>query len=129
MWEKLLPVIVGAISGGTIATLIAPWINWRIEKRKQKLAYKRELIAKWRVMLADAMKTWQQTDRGIDGLNKVIELLYRDPSFYSLMPYLSLETVQSMDHPRAVIQNAEIPGLLIRISHDITNIESNWDLI
>ncbi len=47
---ELTPIVVagissvfGLISGG-VASLIAPWVNWGIEKRRKKLERRRELI-------------------------------------------------------------------------------------
>jgi hypothetical protein len=43
-----------AISGGLITGVVAPHVAWGIEKKNQKLAYRRELIDKWKGMLAEA---------------------------------------------------------------------------
>ena len=53
----VVPPILGGIAG-----LFSPWANWGIEKRRQKLARRRELITGWRLelvpMLSDRNKDW-----------------------------------------------------------------------
>ena len=57
MDEKIIVALIG-LAGGAIGSLFAPWANWGIEKRKQKLAYRRELVAKWRRMISWASFTY-----------------------------------------------------------------------
>jgi hypothetical protein len=42
--KTALPAFLGFI-GGVIGSLVAPWVHWGIEKKKQGLAAQRELIA------------------------------------------------------------------------------------
>jgi hypothetical protein len=54
--DVLLQALPGAIGGlvtGAIASLIAPWVQWAIEKRRSKLNYRQELIRKWRKEIED----------------------------------------------------------------------------
>jgi len=44
----LISAIAGLISG-TIASLIAPWVNWQIEKVRTRNQYRKEKIKKWRM--------------------------------------------------------------------------------
>ena len=37
--------------GGIIGSIFAPWVNWRIEKRRLKLAHRTELIKEWRTFI------------------------------------------------------------------------------
>ena len=51
MHDNLL-IIVSAIArliSGTIASLIAPWVNWRIEKVRTKNQNRKEKIQQWRM--------------------------------------------------------------------------------
>jgi hypothetical protein len=50
LFQVVIPAISGLVSG-TIASLVAPWINWRIEQKREKLAYKKEMIRRWRQFL------------------------------------------------------------------------------
>ena len=82
-----------AILGGFITGIIAPHINWGIEKRKQKLAHRRELIAKWREMIAEAAKT------APDGKLELYIHLHKD--YYSLIPHLTKEREKSTNRVKS----------------------------
>ncbi len=55
--KELSPIIVaiiGSIAGlisGTVASLIAPWVHYAIESKKEKIKYQGELIKKTRNLL------------------------------------------------------------------------------
>jgi hypothetical protein len=50
LFQVVIPAISGLVSGA-IASLVAPWVNWRIEQKREKLAYKKEMIRRWREFL------------------------------------------------------------------------------
>jgi hypothetical protein len=53
----LWATVAGGVSGlitGTIGSLVAPWANWQVEKRREKLRAKRERVAEWRKELGEA---------------------------------------------------------------------------
>ncbi|KMT66877.1 hypothetical protein [Catenovulum maritimum] len=39
----VVPAVVGLISGA-VGSLVAPWVNWRIEKKRKQIEYKHSLI-------------------------------------------------------------------------------------
>lgn len=45
--EVVISAIVGLIAG-VIGSLVAPWVHWAIEKRREGIKYRRETIARWR---------------------------------------------------------------------------------
>ena len=47
IWNVVIPSSLGLL-GGTIGSLIAPWVSWGIEKRREKLKYRREIIQRCR---------------------------------------------------------------------------------
>jgi len=47
----LVSGVIGLISGG-VGSLIAPWVQWGIEKRKSRLQKKIDYISKWRLLAA-----------------------------------------------------------------------------
>lgn len=130
MDEKLVAAIAGAIAGvigGLLSSLVAPWINWGIEKRKQKLVYRRELIAKWRASLAELAKT--QGPPGERG--DLMYLMERSPEFYSLLPHLKDEkaTLKKIKITKFVYGETTIPLILHRIMEEVNRIEREWDLV
>lgn len=54
MKASILGLIISGVVGllsGAVGSLVAPWIHWGIEKRRDKRAHRRELINSWRVVL------------------------------------------------------------------------------
>jgi hypothetical protein len=54
MNDTVFVAITGGISGlitGAIGSLVAPWVNWGIEKRRKKQERRRELIDRARLLL------------------------------------------------------------------------------
>ena len=45
--EVVVSAVVGLIAGA-IGSLIAPWVHWTIEKRRERLKHRREIIQNWR---------------------------------------------------------------------------------
>ena len=46
-------VIVGVVSAaiGFVSGLLTPWVKWQVEKHRERLAYRQELIKTWRTAL------------------------------------------------------------------------------
>jgi hypothetical protein len=107
----IVSLIVGAIVG--------PYINWGIEKRKQKLAYKRELIIRWRDMLASVLQDMENNhDRGY-----YWHRIETHPHFTSLRPQLKSETCEEM---RKLTNEHECHLFLVK---KVGEIEKKWDLV
>jgi hypothetical protein len=125
MSDTLIAAIVGAVAGiitGSIGSLFAPWANWGIEKQKQKLAHRRELVAKWREMVAETSK---QT-----GVNAEL-YIHSHKDYYSLLPHLRKEGIKARTEAiRAVsVKPYPILPILMLILEDIDRIEREWDLV
>jgi hypothetical protein len=108
----LLPAILGLIAG-VIGSLIAPWVHWGIEKRRQKMNYRRQLIKEWR----------QEIDFDVSSFeNKAL--------YSSLRPHLSKETIDAVEGNTITIRMGRkgdvIKALLL---DDIARIEKEWDLV
>lgn len=53
----MVAAVVGGVAGlatGALASVVAPWVNWGIERRRLRLERRQELIAEWRTGLAEA---------------------------------------------------------------------------
>ncbi|NQT25280.1 hypothetical protein HQ585_07995 [candidate division KSB1 bacterium] len=125
----VLPSFFGLVSG-TVASLIAPWIHWGIEKRKDTRAMRREFIDSLRQMIS------------IDDFNKGTN--WNDFSetimFSQMKPYLS-EAIKKELNPESYndhkVNGPTIYGqspigrdtLRIRVLDEITRVEKKWDLI
>lgn len=146
MDEKVLTAVIGAVAGlisGSIASIVAPWINWGIEKRKQKLAHRRELIAKWRAMVFHIVSVYE-SDEETDA-ETFFDLLAKEQDYLSLKPHISDEAYKKL--LKADITPGEIiivqrgalgsgssrvnpiGGFASLLADEVTRIEKEWKLI
>jgi hypothetical protein len=143
MSDQILTAIIGGIAGligGGIVAIIAPWIKWGIEKRKQKLAYRRELITNWRAMIFNVMSVYEEV-----GAETFFDLLEKEPHYLSLKPHITTEAFKKLSKADIV------PGKIIIVtrgklgsgssiinpigrfisilSSEVDRIEQEWDLL
>jgi len=110
----VIAAIVGAVVGGLV-TLLGQWIHGRIKQKREKLAYKRDMIRRWREFL----------DRNFD------QTEFSGTAIYSeLRPHLSTDTLQSIESNRIALRVGR-GGNVIRslVLDDIARLEKEWDLI
>src|SRR5258706_14054738 len=91
--------IVGAIAGavggvitGTLSSLVAPWINWRLQEKRLKIERRRAAIDAWRRLIQDVARR-----RGSAG--ELLDLLEREQDFYSLKDHLGRGTIGKLFGP------------------------------
>jgi hypothetical protein len=53
MWAAVIPVIISGLLGAGVASVVAPWSNWGVEKRRSDREYRRGLIMSWRNGIAE----------------------------------------------------------------------------
>jgi len=114
LFQVIIPAIAGLVSGG-IVSLVAPWVNWRIEQKREKLAHKRTLIRGWREFLA--------TD--FDQLTFTGTAVYSD-----MRPHLSPSTRESLEGNKIAVRLGR-GGNVIQslVLDDIARLEKEWDLL
>lgn len=126
MAENVTTALIGAMAGliaGSIASIIAPWINWGIEKKKQKHTYRKELIGKWRAMVhASCMRP------DLKSLEDVIIFFENHIDFFSLRPHLKTWKDYSNQEKFMGGRNY-LPDLSDSLLVEITRIEKEWDLV
>jgi hypothetical protein len=112
----VVPPILGGIAG-----LFSPWANWGIEKRRQKLARRRELITGWRLelvpMFSDRNKDW----------SAVKPLIIASPYFASLKPHLSETALKKIFAERTVHVGEDV--FLKLLTDEIGRVERKWKLV
>jgi hypothetical protein len=115
---QALPGAMGGLVTGIIASLIAPWVQWAVEKRRSKLNYRQELIRKWRKEIEDL---------ALGG-----KVMFGGTVTYSeIRPHLRKEVRDSLEQPRtfrvpneARGDNADKAILL----DEVARIEKEWGL-
>lgn len=119
--DDLLKILIPAFFGlvaGIVGSLIAPWVNWGIEKRKLKLAARREFIAL-------ARKTVQVTD----SKNK-----FREHAIYSqLRAFLLKSTRELIESDAITIQTGGrcggVNNYKPQVFDDLHTLEKKWGLL
>ncbi len=121
----LLPFL-GAVIGALIGAILAPFVNWQIEKKKQRLAYRKELISKWRKLFeeyADA-ETVQWPDE------TVFEMLGKRADFMSFAGHTSGRKRYKLSEPEEeYVQNCGIHPLIYIYLQEVVELEKEWKLI
>jgi hypothetical protein len=119
--NKILPALIGFIAGA-LGSIVAPWVNWGIEKKREKLKYKREMIKSWREFI-NLNSDWDN---------------FRDTAVFSEMkPFLSQYLISEIDPPDfedgKVVINLRSPigrdSLKARLLEEITRLELKWKLL
>jgi hypothetical protein len=128
----VLPPILGGAGG-----LITIWANWGIEKRKQRLQRRRELITGWRQTLVPMIGQPQDPPTVWAGKRQRIVMI--SPYYASLRPHLSKSAIEQIEDPVTRIfvrDNAAIPTndwnhhFPLKIFVDeIGRIERKWKLV
>lgn len=151
MENTILVAIIGAIAGfvsGAIASLIAPWIKWGIEKkkllfneRKQLLKDVREIIIteyneheKFTEMLAvnpDSLKDKKIYPKALS----YFDLLQKHLQFQRIISFLDTSTKDSLLNFQLLSLKdrgsklGEMPLPLTNLLENINRIEKKWKLI
>ncbi len=91
-----------------------------LELMREKVVYRRLLVAKWREMVEEVAR---ESDR------PVTEILERHRDFYSLRPHLSQKTIGEICDSRTYIVGHTIATPLSYIIDDIAEVEKKWELV
>ena len=118
-WTTSLTAIVSAVIGGAIASLLAPFVAWQIEKKKIRLETRRQLIAAARAFLQ------------VDHAKKEIA----ESDVYSrLRFFLNHELVKKLESDAILIElgggrGAGVDNFSSKLLDEVARIEKEWDLI
>jgi hypothetical protein len=52
VWATIVPAVISGLFGGGVASLVAPWSQWGVEKRRSDRQHRRDLIREWRTGIA-----------------------------------------------------------------------------
>jgi hypothetical protein len=129
----VITAIVGLLSGifgSVMATFFAPWVKYKIEeqheervKQAEEVKQKRELIAKWRVMVIEIHEKEEATGQSAQ------KLLQVNKDFLALEPYLSSKALQAVyGRETTTVAGSVLQGALLEVKDDIARIEKEWGL-
>jgi len=136
-WDIVLQYVLPSALG-VVAGLFSPWANWGIEKRKQRLQRRRELIAGWRLELIPMVASSQDSPEIWAGPKQAKVL---SSSIYaSLRPHLSKEAIKKIEDPTMglVLNRGGVPPSESYLAYrfplkifidEIARIEREWNLV
>lgn len=112
--EYIISGVIGLI-GGAIGSLLAPWVHWRIEVRKEQLRSKKELILN--------LRTFLQNDDPRD------EKFLRSVDYIRMRPYLSNDFVQELENLRkTVLHSHHWSYYSAKFMEELDLVENLWEL-
>jgi hypothetical protein len=134
--ENVVIALIGLASGaigGAIGGLIAPLVNWRIEKRRQKILYQQTLVQKWRCMVHEVTLKLDEIERGESSRPAHVRspeafFLERHPDFSSLRPLLPPSALYEIFGSMTIHAGRTLPHALIYLTDEIGKIEEKWGL-
>jgi len=98
--------------GGAVTSLGAPWVNWGIEKRRDKMTRRRDLINNARLMFS--------------GRTLRREEIRQSPAYGAIRPFLSSELTNNIGKNN--ISGGE-QGIQDKIMQEVSALEKKWKLI
>jgi len=133
--DVLIAASSGAIAGlisGVVGSLIAPWVQWAVEKRRNRQNYRRELIQSWR----DTVTAFVQKGNGPDRINQLSET----PEYSMMKAYLNsesrhwievtmAETYDSIREDEPEDWRLEVAGKRKIILDELARLEQKWGLV
>jgi hypothetical protein len=112
LWSGVISAVAGFIAGA-IGSLVAPWVHWSVEKRREKTRYRREIIQRCREKIESPQftKQWFRSTQeyrylkpllsknAIEGIERDLTMLAGSLSEDSWNPYrrLLLEAVEKLE--------------------------------
>ena len=121
MSESTIQLIISGVVGlitGAIASLIAPWVKWGIEKKKIQLDKKRQIIEEFRNIL---------NDYGFDR-----KKLINNPNYRSIREFLHKESIKDLETTmpalRGVMGNDAMDHDKDRMYKALSELEQKWGI-
>lgn len=113
MDEKIIAALLGLVAG-VVGSLIAPWVQWAVEKRRSTLAYRADTIRRWREAVDGDPRGFLNTSQ-----------------YASLRPHLKKEVLSRVEDHRTHIAAGGRGGDAKKqmLLDEIARIEREWGLL
>ena len=114
--DIILTALVGLV-GGVIGSLIAPWVQWAVEKRRRQVEYRRELIQSWRAEI-------EAFDHEANN--------FGDTAAYSaIRSHLRSEVREAVEKPRTFYVGGGRGDMVKKhkLLDEVARIEKEWELV
>jgi hypothetical protein len=133
-WTTVITSVLASTALSSVVTgIIAPSINWGIEKKRLTRAYREAQIQKWRQMVHDVALKVNKIEQGEDARPANVRspeafLLEMHRDFPSLMPLLPESAQYEIFGSMTVHAGRTRPHALIYLDREIGKIEEKWGL-
>lgn len=122
--QYLIPAAAGLLSGA-IGSLIAPWVQWGVEARRDRMKARRDLLSQARKLLAEPPSVAE---------------FRRLPLYFQLKQFLKPATIANVagrfdEHGNEVLQivvggpHGGLHPYAHEVLHDLASIEKEWGLV
>jgi hypothetical protein len=125
--QTALIAAVSGLAAGATGSVVAPWVNWGIDKRRSRMQRRRELVDSWR----EGLSEWAQHPPN-SGTPDFLLLSW----FQTLIPHLSESATVLLRERKVVIQpKISFPGVskesryIVTVREEIDRIEEMWKLV
>ena len=151
MNDTIMVALIGAIAGlisGTIASLIAPWINWGVKKKKFRLEERRKLLKEIREIIIKEYEAHEKFTKELalnpDSTKQKIfyptaityyDTLNKHSQFQRLIPFIHNDTINLLKKSKLLSLAdrgsalGEMPKPYENLMQSLSSIENKWDLI
>ncbi|MFC6157191.1 hypothetical protein [Kribbella jiaozuonensis] len=115
----------GLLSGG-IASLVAPWVTWQLERRRQLHKDRLAMLAEWREGLREAESNSPQMDR--------LRSFLTTPWYKTLRPHLNPSLRDDLELTPILAGSIGTPVIKYRqdvavlLNDEIDRIAKEWDM-
>ncbi|KLI04077.1 MULTISPECIES: hypothetical protein [Mycolicibacterium] len=132
MASEVWAAIIGGAAGlatGTLGSVIAPWVNWGIERRREDRKHMRDLIESWRAGVASIDDEGSDVD-GFpeDYLIQKTSRYFRTPWYETLRPHLSEHHRRTSEQNNTSIGGGTPRALKNYLADEVDRIEREWGL-
>ncbi|MDM3948478.1 hypothetical protein [Mycobacteroides abscessus] len=131
MSAEFWAAVIGGVAGlatGTLSSLIGPWVNWRIEQKREERQHRRNLISSWRAGIS-AIDTAGTDVEGMPNDYQVhfTSRFFDMPWYETLRPRLP-EDLRATERNRAALAGGMPRTLKNALAAEVDRIEEEWGL-
>ena len=151
MNDPVVIALIGAFGGfisGIVASILAPWVNWGIKKRKEKLEERKKLLEDIRKIIIQEYQEFEKFNEDI-ALKKVdfqanpyypkaityLDTVNKHHQFHKIRPSLNQDTISILENSNLLelkdrgSQLGQLPNPYQKLMDNISQIEKQWNLI
>src|SRR5262249_58649316 len=120
--QVALTIAGGGIVGGLVSAVIAPRINWGIEKKRIRQAQRQKLVESFRIFLMRCKDF--TTDKTVG------DILIGCPDYYRVRSYLDKDYVAEIEKLwDAEVRSTPVQSIVNRLIDDVARLETEWGLL